>query len=69
MSQHTIKQQRRFIRKMHRESYEATIRGMGDADARIKILRSFLRQKPRWMPQFVLNFLTRLVIQLPNEPK
>ena len=65
MSQHTIKSQRRYIRKIQHESYEATLKGLAVSEARLEALRSFLRPKPRIVPAFAWTLIQKIVIKLP----
>jgi hypothetical protein len=66
MSQRTLKSQNRYIRKLHRQSYEATIAGMAESDAKIQVLRSYLRPKPRFMANWAWHLIQKVVIKLPK---
>lgn len=66
MRQKTLKAQRRFIRKLQRDSYEATIKSYAVNDARMQVLKSFVRPRPRWIPSFLWEKCLRFTIKLPE---
>jgi hypothetical protein len=70
MSQSQIKRHNRFIRRLHRKSYEATIESMAAGDARARVIQSHLKPKPRWMPGFLWGKFQRMILELPdNQPQ
>ena len=68
MSQRTLKSQRRYIRKLQRDSYEATIKSLAVGTARQQVLASFMKPKPRYMPQFLWHRIVRAVLDVTSKP-